>query len=80
MWFQEKGKEPIEDETFKRSNAFDLVGEEVRAVREKVGLMETTGFAKHEFSGSGAREFLEKLVTNKVPAAGRLTLAPMLYD
>ena len=80
LWFQEKGKEPIEDVTFKRSNAFSLVGEEVRAVREKVGLMETTGFAKHEFSGSGAREFLEKLVTNKVPSAGRLTLAPMLNE
>ncbi len=80
LWFQEKGKEPIEDVTFKRSNAFGLVGEEVRAVREKVGLMETTGFAKHEFSGSGAREFLEKLVTNKVPSAGRLTLAPMLNE
>ncbi|MDC0246163.1 FAD-dependent oxidoreductase, partial [Acidimicrobiaceae bacterium] len=80
LWFQEKGKEPIEDVTFKRSNAFDLVGEEVRAVREKVGLMETTGFAKHEFSGSGAREFLDKLVTNRVPSAGRLTLAPMLNE
>ena len=80
LWFQEKGKEPIEDVTFKRSNAFGLVGEEVRAVREKVGLMETTGFAKHEFSGSEAREFLEKLVTNKVPSAGRLTLAPMLNE
>ena len=80
LWFQEKGKEPIEDVTFKRSNAFELVGEEVRAVREKVGLMETTGFAKHEFSGSGAREFLDNLVTNRVPSAGRLTLAPMLNE
>ena len=62
LWFQEKGKEPIEDVTFKRSNAFDRVGEEVRAVREKVGLIETTGFAKHEFSGPGAREFLENLL------------------
>ena len=80
LWFQEKGKEPIEDVTFKRSNAFDRVGEEVRAVREKVGLIETTGFAKHEFSGPGAREFLEKLVTNNVPPPGRLALTPMLNE
>ena len=80
LWFQEKGKEPIEDVTFKRSNAFDRVGEEVRAVREKVGLIETTGFAKHEFSGPGAREFLEKLVTNNVPSPGRLALTPMLNE
>ncbi|MDP6895260.1 MAG: FAD-dependent oxidoreductase [Acidimicrobiales bacterium] len=80
LWFQEIGKEPIEEVTFKRSNAFPVVAEEVRGVRENVGLMEITGFAKHEFSGHGAREFLEKLLTNKIPENGRIALAPMLNE
>ena len=53
LWFQETGKTPIEEVTFKRSNAFPAVAEEVRGVRDNVGLMEITGFAKHEFSGTG---------------------------
>ncbi len=80
LWFQEIGKEPMEEVTFKRSNAFPVVAEEVRGVRENVGLMEITGFAKHEFSGTGAREFLEKLLTNKIPKNGRIALAPMLNE
>ncbi len=39
LWFQEPGKEPIENVTFHRSNAFPLVAEESRAVRERVGLV-----------------------------------------
>ena len=42
--------------------------------------MEITGFAKHEFSGIGAREFLEKLLTNKIPENGRIALAPKLNE
>ena len=80
LWFQETGKTPIEEVTFKRSNAFPAVAEEVRGVRENVGLMEITGFAKHEFSGTGARELLEKLLTNKIPKNGRIALAPMLNE
>ena len=42
--------------------------------------MEITGFAKHEFTGAGSREFLEKLLTNKIPENGRIALAPMLNE
>ena len=38
LWFQEPGQDPIENVTFHRSNAFPLVAEESRAVRERVGL------------------------------------------
>ena len=40
LWFQRSGLEPVEDVTFHRSNAFECVGEESRAVRERVGLSE----------------------------------------
>ena len=59
LWFQRPGEDPVEDVTFHRSNAFDPVADEVRAVRTGVGLLETTGFAKHQFTGPGARDLLD---------------------
>ena len=80
LWFQESGKEPVEDVTFARSNAWDQVRAETQAVRTGVGMMETTGFAKFEFSGPGAREYLNRLFTNTIPKAGRMVLAPMVNE
>ena len=78
LWFQQDGAEPIEDVTYHRSNAFDVVAEEVHAVRTGVGLIETTGFAKHQFTGPGARALLDRVLANRIPAPGRMALAPML--
>ena len=64
LWFQRPGIEPFETPTFRRSNAFEVVAEEVAAVRSGVGLMEITGYAKYEFSGAGAREFLDGRLSN----------------
>ncbi|MDH3300659.1 MAG: FAD-dependent oxidoreductase [Acidimicrobiia bacterium] len=78
LWFQADGLDPTEDVTFGRSNAWDQVRAETLAVRDGVGLMETTGFSKFEFTGPGARAFLDHLSTNTVPRAGRMALAPMV--
>ncbi len=78
LWFQAPGLEPEEEVTFGRSNAWDQVRAEVQAVRSGVGLMETTGFAKFELTGPGARAFLDRLSTNRVPGPGRMALAPMV--
>ena len=51
LWFQRPGEVAEEDVTFRRSNAFDVVAEEVAAVRNGVGLFETTGYAKYEITG-----------------------------
>ena len=67
-----------EEPTFQRSRAHDYVAEEVRAVREAVGAIEIANFANHEFSGPGAREFLDRVLAGRVPKPGRLTLTPML--
>ncbi len=80
LWFQAPGGERVETPTLRRSNAWDRVGEESRAVRDGVGLIETTGFAKYEFGGPGAREFLDGLLAGRLPTPGRLALSPMLND
>lgn len=80
LWFQSPGLEPVEDVTFARSNAWDQVRAETQAVRAGVGMIESTGFSKFEFCGSGARAYLNRLFTNTIPKPGRMTLAPMVNE
>jgi dimethylglycine dehydrogenase len=78
LWFQQPGLEPTEDVTFYRSNAFDKVGDESRAVRERVGFSEASNFAKYKVSGPGAAAWLQGLFTNALPKIGRTNLTAML--
>ena len=78
LWFQKPGLEPIENVTFHRSNAFDVVAEESRAVRERVGFSEASNFAKYKVTGDGAAAWLQGLFTNSLPKVGRTNLTAML--
>jgi dimethylglycine dehydrogenase len=78
LWFQRPGAEPREDVTFRRSNAFPLVAEESRAVRERVGFSEASNFAKYRVSGPGASEWLQGLFTARLPQMHRTVLTAML--
>ena len=80
LWFAPKGTEAREDVTYRRSNAHRPVGDECRAVRNAVGLSEISSFAKYEVTGPGAGAWLERILANKLPREGRLTLSPMLND
>ena len=54
------------------------MGEECRAVRSRVGLLDQTSFAKYEVSGTGAEQFLDRLCANRLPAKhGRVALTQM---
>jgi dimethylglycine dehydrogenase len=79
MWFAESPERASELASYKRTNAFERIGEETRAVRERAGLWETSSYCKIEVSGPGAADWLETLVANRIPAAaGRVRLCPML--
>ncbi|NNF53436.1 MAG: GcvT family protein [Acidimicrobiales bacterium] len=78
LWFAPEGTQPEETITFKRSNAWDSVAAEVAAVRDGVGLYESTGFAKYRITGPGARQWLDRVLANRMPSAGRIVLTPML--
>jgi dimethylglycine dehydrogenase len=54
------------------------VAGECRAVREAVGLNEVHNFGKYEFSGEGARAYLDRIMAGRIPQPGRLSLNPML--
>ena len=77
-YFAPAGEEPYEIPSFRRSNAFPVVAEEVRAVREAVGINEVHNFGKYAVSGPGAHEYLDRIMAGRMPARGRLALNPML--
>ena len=69
-----------DDWSFRRAKWFDTVGGEVRAMRERVGLMELSTFAKYIVEGKGARAFLDRMVANAIPKnIGKLNLCHALY-
>jgi dimethylglycine dehydrogenase len=72
------GKPPRERWSFRRSSYFRFVGEECRAVHERLGLQDMTPFAKFEASGPGAEAWLDQLVANRLPGVGRVGLAHVL--
>ena len=62
-----------------RSNWWQPVLEEALAVRERVGLMDLSTFAKFEVTGADALEFLTRICANKVPAKdGGISLTQLL--
>ncbi|RUX26323.1 FAD-dependent oxidoreductase [Mesorhizobium sp. M2A.F.Ca.ET.042.01.1.1] len=67
-----------EETTLKRSNAFDIVGDEVLQVRRAAGLVDTTAFSRYAVSGPGAEAWLDKLLACRLPKPGLAKLAPML--
>jgi dimethylglycine dehydrogenase len=78
LWFAPPGTPPREDVTYRRSNAHGPVGEECRAVRNAVGLLETASFAKYEVTGAGAGAWLDRVLASRLPREGRIALSPML--
>ncbi len=78
LWFADSPANALEAPSFRRSNAFDPIGAECRAVRERVGLWETSSYCKIEVSGPAAAGWLDSLVANRLPALGRVTLSPLL--
>ena len=65
-WYDRSSKG--EDFSYRRSNWWKAVEAEALAVRENVGLMDLSTFAKFEISGPDAYAFLDRICANKIPA------------
>ena len=64
-WFSLDGREEISG--YRRNNVFEVVGQEVRAVQERVGVLDLTGFAKFDVVGPDAEAFLSRICANTMP-------------
>jgi dimethylglycine dehydrogenase len=78
-FFATDGMKQEDDWSFRRSNWFKAIEKECKNVKENVGLLDMTAFAKCRIKGPGAEEFLDKLVANKLPKkVGRINLCHAL--
>jgi 4-methylaminobutanoate oxidase (formaldehyde-forming) len=80
-WFATPGESPEDVYSFGRQNWFKAVGEEHRAVRERVGVFDQSSFAKFMLTGKDAAQALEWICSNRVDKpVGSLTYTQMLND
>jgi glycine cleavage system aminomethyltransferase T/glycine/D-amino acid oxidase-like deaminating enzyme len=78
-WFAPPGVEPVDRPSFEgKPNCFVEVGEEHRAIRERVAMIDQTSFAKFEVSGPGAEKFLQRLADNDVSPIGACVYTQLL--
>ena len=68
-WFSPDGRR--EELNFRRNNIFDFVGEECKAVRERVAVLDLSSFTKHDVSGPDAEAFLNRVLANRMPRRNR---------
>ena len=66
-WYAPAGVEPRDEYNYRRTNFFQHVGDEARAVRAQAGLFEMTPMAKFEVAGPGAEAWLDRILANRVP-------------
>ncbi|MBV7396729.1 FAD-dependent oxidoreductase [Mameliella sediminis] len=78
-WFAKDGVAQEDHYSFRRNEVHDMVGQEVRAVRERVGVMDVTAFTKVMVEGPDAYALLDRLTANRMPQkTGSITLTHML--
>ncbi len=68
------GLEQVDDVGFRHVSWFEPVRAEARAVREAVGIIDMTAFAKFDLTGPDAAEALDRLTCNTLPRVGRIGL------
>lgn len=71
----------VEKWSFRRSNYFGHVGDEVRNVTENVGIQDMSAFAKCRVFGPGAEDWLNRIFANRIPKkVGRIALCHLLTE
>lgn len=63
-WYSLDGR--VETWGLRRNNAFEVVGAECMAVRERVGVLDLSSFAKYDVTGPDAEPFLNRVLANRV--------------
>ena len=73
-YYAPEGFSDHDSRSFRRGGWWQYAVEEAKAIREGVGLIDATAFAKHRISGPGATAFLDWFTCNKLPRVGRINL------
>ncbi len=74
VYFPQSGDPVGPEVSFRRPAWHAAVARECAAVQQRVAVLDLPGFTKFEVSGSGAAEWLDRMVTGVVPKSGRTAL------
>jgi len=66
-WFAREGLPQQDVHSFRRAPWFEAVGEECRATRERVGIMDLSAFGKIDVSGPDAARLMDRMIANRLP-------------
>jgi dimethylglycine dehydrogenase len=70
-----------EHHSFRFNETFPVIASEVRAVAERVGLMEVSGFNRFEITGRGVHDWLDRISCSRVPRKpGKVGLCYLLSE
>lgn len=78
LWYAQPGDDVSEESTltFDRDGPWrQRIREECLAVRDAAGILDLPGFSRYRLQGPGARDWLSRQITGKVPNPGRIGLA-----
>lgn len=79
LWFAAAGEPTTETYGFTRQNWWSPVGREARMLRDRVGVIDISNYAKYTVKGAGAYQWLSALFANKIPVkTGFTCLTPMI--
>jgi sarcosine dehydrogenase len=80
-WFAPEGVEPVDRPSFGRPNWFEHVGAAHHAIRDGVGLIDQTSFAKFEITGPGALAAVQWLsVADMDKSVGTITYTQLCNE
>ncbi len=72
-------KDVTDSAGFTRQPWWDVVGHEVRTLREAAGIIDISNFAKYRVTGPGAEDWLNAVFANRMPReVGRSCLTPLI--
>ena len=80
IYYAPQGFDDHAARSFRRGGWWPYAVEEAKAIREKVGMIDATAFAKHLLKGPGAAAFLEWFTCNRLPKPGRISLTYALTE
>lgn len=80
-WFAPEGVEPKYEYSYGRQNWFEYSGEEVKAVREAVGVFDQTSFSKFMIQGRDAVSYLNRICGAQIDVAvGKVAYTQLLNE
>lgn len=79
LWFAAEGEPREETVGFRRQNWWGPVDREARMLRDRVGVIDISNYARYEAKGDGAEAWLNALFANRMPTrVGRSCLTPLI--